>query len=142
MLEIGINTNNDSGRDDVEILNNVAKAGFGKVMLSFRSENIEDTIEIIHNLGLEISYFHIDSKDANDLWTIGESVESYVDKAIKQIELCGKHNIPIAIMHSASGSPTDLPLKPNKQGLKNFKKILKVYTCRCCQRLQRLRALG
>ena len=62
MLEIGVSTNNESGSNDIEILNNIAKAGFKNVMLSFKSRDIESTIREINDLGLKISYFHIDNK--------------------------------------------------------------------------------
>lgn len=126
MLKIGVSTNNESGNNDLEILNNIAKAGFKNVMLSFKSNNIDETIKTIHDLGMEISYFHIDNKYANDLWSTGEAVDSYIKDVIKQIEICGKYNIPIAVMHATIGSPSDFALNPNEQGLKSFARILKV----------------
>ena len=126
MLKIGVSTNNESGSNDNEILRNIAQVGFKNVMLSFKSNNIDETVKTIHDLGMNISYFHIDNKHANDLWATGEAVESYIQDVINQLELCGKYNIPIAVMHACLGSPTDFALNPNKQGLKNFERILKV----------------
>ena len=126
MLEIGVNTNNESGSSDLEIINNVKKSGFKNVMLSFKAKNIDETVKNIHDLGLEISYFHIDNKYANDLWATGEAVDKYIQDVINQIEICGKYNIPIAVMHATLGSPSDFALSPSEQGLINFKKILQV----------------
>ncbi len=126
MLKVGISTNNESGSNDIEILNNVANAGFKNVMLSFKAKNIDETIKTIHDLGMGISYFHIDNKYANDLWATGEAVESYIQNVINQLEICGKYNIPIAVMHATWGSPTDFALNPSEQGLKNFERILKI----------------
>lgn len=124
MLNIGVSTNNECGEDDLEILNNIAKAGFKNIMLSFKSKDMEESIKIANNLGLEIPYFHISTKYADNLWSKGESVDRYIDSTIKQIEICGQYNIPIAVMHLTSGNPTERALPPNKNGLENFKKVL------------------
>lgn len=126
MFKFGINTNNESGSNDIEILNNIASAGFENIMLSFKAKNIDETIKTAQNLGITISYFHIDNKYANNLWATGEAVERYIQDVIKQIEICGKYNIPIAVMHACIGSPTAIALNPSEQGLKNFDRILKV----------------
>ena len=126
MLKIGISTNNEAGKNDIDILKNIAQSNFKNVMLSFKSKDIEDSIKNISDLGLEIVYFHIDNKYANDLWARGEAVESYIQDVIGQIEICGKYKIPIAVMHATQGSPSDFSLKPNEEGLKNFDRILKV----------------
>ena len=126
MLEIGVSTNNECGKDDYEILNNIANAGFKNVMLSFKSKNIEENIKTIKDLGLNISYFHTDSRYADDLWSLGESSKEYVENIKKQIEVCGKYNIPIAVMHATKGNPGNIPLKPNKEALKKFKEIVEV----------------
>lgn len=126
MLKIGINTNNESGNNDIEILNNIAITGFKNVMLSFKTKNIDESVKTIHDLAMEISYYHINNKNANNLWATGEAVESYIQDVVKQIEMCGKYNIPIAVMHACTGSPTDFALNPSVQGLKNFGEILKV----------------
>lgn len=124
MYNIGINTNNESGETDNQILNNIANTGFKNIMLSFKSKNIEESIATINSLGLNICYFHIDGKYANDLWATGEAVNSYINSVINQIKICGKYNIPIAVMHATIGSPTDFPLEPSEIGLYNFNKIL------------------
>ena len=126
MFKIGINTNCECGKGDNEILSNIKNAGFENVMLSYKAQNIEKSIDKIHALGLNISYFHTDNNRANDLWAVGESAQSYIESIIAQIEMCSKHKIPIAVMHATKGSPSDFALPPNKQGLKNFQEILKV----------------
>ena len=126
MLKIGINTNNQSGKDDIEILQNIKAAGFKNIMMSFKSKNIEDTIIKAKELGLNIEYFHLNNNAANDLWVEGESNKRYVKQVVSQIELCGKYNISIAVMHATVGSPTDNAYKPNEHALNCMKEILKV----------------
>ena len=60
-MNLGISTNNESGNNDNEILRNIAQAGFKNVMLSFKSNNIDETVKTIHDLEMNISYFHIDN---------------------------------------------------------------------------------
>lgn len=126
MLKIGINTNNESGNNDFEILNNIASVGFKNVMLSYKTKRVDDAIQSIHNLGMDISYYHINNTYANNLWATGEACERYIQDVIKQIEICGKYKIPVAVMHATVGNPTNFALDPNEQGLKNFRKILEV----------------
>lgn len=122
MLEIGVNTNNESGKDYVEILKNIKEVGFKNVMLSYKTAKNDDVVKIINDLKLNICYYHINNTFANDLWVIGDSADKYIQDVIKEIEFCGQNKIPIAIMHATVGSPTDFALKPNINGLNNFKK--------------------
>lgn len=126
MLQVGINTNNKCGNNDIEILNNIAKTNFKNIMLSFKSKNINESIKIIKDLGLNISYFHIDNKNADNLWAKGKSVNKYINEVTNQLEICGKNNIPIAVMHATCGNPCGFALKPNKEGLTNLKKLLEI----------------
>ena len=61
MLQIGVSTNNESGNSDIEILNNITQAGFKNVMLSYKTKNIDETIKAVNDLGLNISYFHLNN---------------------------------------------------------------------------------
>lgn len=126
MLEIGINTNNESGKDYIEILKNIKEAGFKNVMLSYKTVKNDDVLKIINDLKLNVCYYHINNAFANDLWVIGDSADKYIQDVIKEIEFCGRNKIPIAIMHATEGSPTEFALKPNANGLNNFKKILEI----------------
>lgn len=126
MLELGVNTNNECGTSDDEILHNIKSAGFKNIMLSYRSGDIEHTIKTAQKLGLNVAYFHTNNIFANDLWARGEINEKYVKSVISQIELCGKYNIPIAVMHATIGSPTDFAVAPNKHGLDCMQRILEV----------------
>ena len=126
MFKLGINSNNECGKDINEVLTNTKNAGFKDVMLSFKTGAEENDIVTALNLGLNIPFVHLSSKYANNLWAIGESNDSYINILISQIELCGKYNIPIAVMHPTIGRPTDLVIDPNEQGLNSMLKILKV----------------
>lgn len=125
MLEIGINTNNECGESLEEIITNIKNAKFKNIMLSFKSGDLQESIKKINEQGLNIVYYHISNKNSNFLWAKGNTAEEYVKSSIEQLNICGKFKIPLAVFHSSKGNPGgDLPLKPNKQGLKNFKKIL------------------
>lgn len=126
MLRVGVSTNNECGKSDEEILNNIKNAGFENVMVSFKNKSVEETITLAKSLGISVEYLHLDNRRANELWATGESAEKFVKNTIEQIELCGRHNIKIAVMHSISGGPTDFALPPNKQGLENMQRILEV----------------
>ena len=95
-------------------------------MLSYKTRKADNIVKIINDKGLNICYYHIDNAHANNLWVVGDSAEAYIQYVIKEIEFCGQNRIPIAIMHATVGSPTDFALKPNMNGLNNFKKILNI----------------
>jgi len=126
MLHIGINTDNVCGQNNIEIAHNISKVGFRHVMLSYATENVDETITTLRKLGLDICYYHIDNREANNLWAMGDVADAYVNNVIGSIEMCAQYNIPIAVMHATYGSPSDLAIGPNEQGLKNFQKILNV----------------
>ena len=125
-MNLGVNTNCQAGKDFKEVLKNIKEVGFNDVMISFNLQEDEETIVEAQNLNLNIPYVHLSYKYGNDLWVKGTTADEYVEEVIKQIELCAKYNINIAVFHCTFGSTNDLPIKPNKTGLENFKKILNV----------------
>lgn len=126
MFEIGINTNNECGKDINEILNNIKKNGFNNVMIAARGENFEEAIKKALDLGLKVPYIHLDNSYSDDLWVVGEANDKYVQSVIDQIKLCGKYNIPIAVMHATIGDPAKVIIKPNKNAISSMLKILDV----------------
>ena len=126
MFKIGINSNNESGKNDTQILKNIKQAGFENIMLSFKSSEVENSIKTANELGLKVQYFHLDGHFSDYLWTKGEMAIKTVNKLISQIELCAKYNIPIAIFHPSYGTPSSKPFRPNIEGIKNITKILEV----------------
>ena len=126
MRKIGVNTNNESGNSDAEIIENIAKAGFETVMLSYKAKNLDQSVLEIRDSQLDIAYFHIGGKDPNNLWARGDAVEDYLRHVASQIAWCGAQRIPIAVLHAAVGSPLTRVIKPNKQGVKNLKTLLRV----------------
>jgi len=125
-MKLGINTNNQCGKDYVEILKNIKDAGFDSVMIAFNLKDDENIIKEAQRLNLYIPYVHLDYKFGNDLWIKGASADEYVDNVIKQVGLCGKYNIKTVVFHCTWGSPNDMARKPNQDGLNNFKKIFDV----------------
>ena len=126
MLQIGVSTNNECGKNYEEILTNIKNAGFENIMLSYKSGEMNEVMQKIKQLGLNVCYFHIDYDYGNDIWAKGEAVDKYINKVINQIRFCGENNIKIAVMHSTNGSPINFACKPNKLGLINMMKVLKV----------------
>jgi sugar phosphate isomerase/epimerase len=125
-MKLGINTNNDCGKDCIEILNNIKKAGFDSVMVAFNLKDDELMLQEAKRLNLDVPYVHLEYKFGNNLWVKGRTANAYVEKVINQINLCAKYGIKEVVFHCAWGSSNDVPLKPNKEGLKNFNKILDV----------------
>lgn len=125
MLEIGINSNNECGRNLNEVLTNIKNAGFNNVMLAMKAGNYEDQIKLTLSKGLKIPFIHLNNRYANDLWAKGESNTNYIADVIYQLELCAKYKIKVAVMHPTEGGASDLALPPNEQGLISMNKILK-----------------
>ncbi len=121
---LGINSNNEAGNDFKEILQNVKEAGFEAVMIANKAGCFEDAIKEAKRLGLQIPYVHLSTNHPQDIWAVGASNEAYVDNILAEIAICGKYEVPIAVMHPTDGSPSDIPLSPNQNGLKCFEKIV------------------
>ena len=85
MFQVGINTNNECGNDNIEILNNIERAGFKNIMLSYKTIKTDNIVKIIREKGSNISYYHIDNTCANDLWAVGDSAEDYIRYVLKEI---------------------------------------------------------
>ena len=120
MRSLGVNTNNQSGGSDVQIIRNIAAAGFDTVMLSYAANDLEQSIAEIKRQGLTISYYHIGGKNPDNLWARGNAVEEYLSRVIDQIRFCGQNQIPVAVFHAAVGSPLTRVISPSKQGIKNL----------------------
>ncbi len=124
MMTIGVNTNNQSGNSDAQIIQNIAAAGFETVMLSYAADHLEKMVAEIKKQGLTITYYHVGGKNPDNLWARGEAVDAYLAQFIKQIQFCGRNKIPVAVFHAAVGSPLTRVISPGKQGLKNFSVLL------------------
>lgn len=126
MYKLGINSNNECGKSARDVFNNIKTAGFTDVMISFKANEIEETILQAKESGLNIPFVHFITKHANDLWAKGESNIRYINEVIEQIKICGKYNIPVAVMHGTVGGASELALPPSKHGVESMLKILKV----------------
>lgn len=126
MFEIGISSNNECGNDIAEVCANVKKAGFDNIMVAFKAGGAENSILEAKKQGLKIPFIHLNTRHVDDLWARGESNVECVENYIEQIKLCGKYNIPIAVMHGTDGGASDLALPPTEHALGCMKKILKV----------------
>lgn len=124
MFNLGVNTNNECGKTSKEILQNIKKAGFTDVMVAAKSGDLEQTINQAKELGLNIPYVHLSNTD--NLWCKGETHDEDMLNLKHQIEICGKCNIPIVVLHATSGQANRLALPPNEAGLNSIKELLKV----------------
>lgn len=126
MFEIGINSNNECGSNIEEICANVKKAGFSNIMIAFKVGGEEKAILEAKKQGLKIPYVHLNNKFADDLQAKGESNKEYVEDVIRQIKLCAKYDIPIAVLHGTKGGASDLALPPSQHAIDCMNKILNV----------------
>ena len=124
MFEIGVNSNTRCGENSKQALRIAKDVGFENVMVSFKSENYEQLLVDAKELGLNVCCVHLDSKYASDLWVKGESCKRYIESMKKQIEVCSKHGVKIAVLHPTSGSPSETVYGPTEHGLKGILEIL------------------
>lgn len=119
---IGINTNCECGKDYKEILANIKNAGFKNVMVAFKVGKAEETLKAALELGLNVPYVHL--TNSNNLWCKGLENEELMQSLKQQIELCGKYNVPIAVLHATKGTANELALPPNEYGLNCVKELV------------------
>jgi len=124
MYTLGINTNNECGKDYKEVLNNIKSAGFTNVMVAAKIGKFEDTIKYAQSLGLNIPYVHLSTSFPNDLWSIGPTNTELINKMCEEIEICNHYNIPIAVMHISIGDGISKVATPYINGYKSMKKIV------------------
>lgn len=125
MFELGISSNNECGKTIDEVLANVKAAGFTDVMVAFKVGDAEDSIKKALKLNLNIPYVHLVTRYADDLWAKGECNKDYILDVCHQIEICGKYNIPVAVLHATVGDPSNLTLPPSQHAIDSMKEILK-----------------
>lgn len=123
MIEIGINTNNECGKDTKEILTNIKKAGFNNVMVAFKVGRAEETLKLAQELGLKVPFVHL--SNSNNLWAKGEENTLLMANLKQQIEIAGKYNVPIAVLHATKGTADQLALPPNQFGLSCILELVK-----------------
>lgn len=126
MMKLGINSNNECGKDVVEVLDNIKKVGFDNVMVAFKLGSAEQTLIEAKKRELNIPFVHLTTRLADDLWAKGETNSQYVESISNEIRLCGKYNVPVAVLHATNGNPSDFALPPSKVALDAMKEILKV----------------
>lgn len=124
MQKIGINTNNDCGSDFFEICDNIKNSGFDSIMIALIRGLEEKQFEYAKKLGLDISFVHLDNTYTNDMWVKGFAHVAQMSVYLKQIELCSKYGVKIAIIHSTNGNPNSIVLAPNLYGLNEFKRLV------------------
>lgn len=124
MQKIGINTNNECGLDFFEICDNIKNCGFESIMIALNHEKEENQFEYVSKLGLDISFVHLDNTHTNDMWVKGFAHDMQIKIYKKQIELCSKFGVKIAVMHATIGDPNSIVIAPNEFGLNEFKRLV------------------
>lgn len=124
MFDIGINTNNESGKDFSEICNNIKQCGFGSIMVALIRGKEEQQLEYASKSGLKIAYVHLDNLSTNDMWVKGFAHDNQLVVYKKQIELCAKFGVKIAILHPTLGDPNTLVIQPNEFALGEFRELV------------------
>ena len=125
MLEIGISSNNECGKDYCEICENVKKFGFDNLMIAFKLGNVEQSVIDAKKYGLKIPFVHLSGRESNILWAKGECNDNYMKKLFHEIEVCSKYNIPIAVFTQQRVHHQELHLSQATLHLKELKSSLK-----------------
>ncbi len=111
---------------DIEILDSIKESGFRNIFIHWESNeynehNWAEQIEYINKIGLNIVFAHLSYKGINSIWEEGTTGDSLVEKYMKDISDCKKHNISMVVMHLTSGK--DAPMY-NEIGLNRLHKII------------------
>lgn len=123
-MSIGINTNLEPTLNITELFINIKSAGFDSVMIAFKRGDVEEQIIEAKKAKLKIPYAHLSCRESNCFWVKSPVTTKYLLKLKKEIDLCSKYKIPVAVLHVATGNPNSKPLKPNNIGLENIKTIV------------------
>lgn len=123
-MSVGINTNIEYGLDMKTLYKEIKGVGFENIMLAFKDTEVEESILEATKVGLNIPYVHLSTREANSLWVNSPINIKYVSKLKKEIDLCAKYNIPIAVMHPIAGNPNTRPVGVNPKGLESIKDVV------------------
>lgn len=124
MQKIGINTNNECGSDFFEICDNIKASGFESIMIALIRDKEEEQFEYAKKLGLDISFVHLDNTCTDYMWAIGFAHTSLINVFKKQIDLCSKYGVKIAVIHATIGNPNSFVIGPNQFGLNEFQSLI------------------
>jgi sugar phosphate isomerase/epimerase len=123
-MSIGINTNLVPTLNITELFKNIKSAGFDSVMIAFKRGDVEEQIIEAKRVKLKIPYVHLSCRESNCFWVVSPETTKYLSKLRREIDICFKYKIPLAVMHIATGNPNGRPVKPNTVGLNNIKAIV------------------
>ena len=123
---VGISSDCECGKTIEETLTNIKNAGFRNVMVIEKGKTLESALQLALSLGLNIPFVHLNCLYANDLYAIGEANKRYIAGINSGIKLCGKYNIPIAVLHATIGDSINTALPPSQHALNSFNEILSV----------------
>jgi len=125
-MRIGINSDCECGNATVETFKKFKDAGFTDVMVAAKFGSLAEAIKNARAVGLGIPFVHLSYKNLNDLWAKGEFCLEVIENTCAEIEICGRNNIPIAVMHVNCGKGTNIALAPSRHAIDNMNKILEV----------------
>lgn len=108
----------------IDTINAINHNGFKKVFIQWYNENWlyaqEQQLELARKLKLNIIFAHLGYKKINSIWIAGEEGEEVVEEYKKDLDVCKRNNINLAIMHLTTGKN---PPAYNEIGLNRIKTI-------------------
>ena len=125
---IGINTSVDAKCADMHaVLNEIAAAGFGGVMIHEKAGDLCGTIKYAQSLSLEIPFVHLEYDNLMDLWSPDKLArDREMAHKIKSMEICAQHGIKTVVIHPIHlrhGAPFD---QDRAIGLASFNELASV----------------
>jgi len=107
----------------------IAEAGFSTTCLWFGHEEemikegrSDEMPALVRDKGLILDNIHAPFWHSNYIWTESKSDQKYIQQELsKTLLFCGKHHIPIMVMHLTAGHA---PPPPNKKGLRLIRELV------------------
>jgi sugar phosphate isomerase/epimerase len=109
----------------------IAEAGFTTTCLWFGHEEemvqngrADEMPAIVRDTGLILENIHAPFWHSNNLWAESKTDQSVIRQELTDtLSFCGKHQIPIMVMHLSAGKS---PPPPNQNGLKLIRDLIKI----------------
>jgi sugar phosphate isomerase/epimerase len=107
----------------------IAEAGFSTTCVWFGDEEemvsegrADEMPVLVHDAGLFLENIHAPFWNSNYLWAQSGNEQSIIQTELSNaISFCGKHHIPIMVMHLSAGKN---PPPPNQSGLEIIRELL------------------
>ena len=107
-MNIGINLN-CCGKDKIPLetqIDLMKKNGFSTTFCMSDEEGIDDVIVSVKKAGIEFENLHAPFRMSNAMWDEGAEGDKALNILKESIDVCGRHSIPVLVVHVAYGRPT------------------------------------